>query len=72
MIVEVDDDCADQITVANLVWSYNNLKQSLKNSKNHHEDDVAHWKQLLPALHMVGSWFSVDFDAELKKARKKK
>jgi hypothetical protein len=72
MIVEIDDDCADQVTVANLVWGYNNLKQSLKNPENHHEDDVAHWKQLLPALHMVGSWYSIDFDAELKKAKKKK
>jgi hypothetical protein len=72
MIIEVDDDCADKITIANLVWAYNNLKQSLKNPKNYHEDDIAAWKELLPALKLVGGWYSVDFEAELKKAKKKK
>jgi hypothetical protein len=72
MIIEVDDDCADKITIANLVWAYNNLKQSLKNPKNYHEDDIAHWEKLLPAIKIVGEWFSVDFDKELKKAKKKK
>jgi hypothetical protein len=72
MIIEVDDDCADQILVANLVWAYNNLNDSLKHPDNYHPDDIALWKELVPAMHMVGSWYSVDFDAELKKAKKKK
>jgi hypothetical protein len=44
----------------------------MKNGTNWHEDDVAAWKELLPAIMTVGSWYSVDFKSELKKAKKKK
>ena len=71
MIVEIDDDCADQILVANLAWAYNSLSNDLKNPNKWHEDDVEHWKQLLPAIKLVGEWYSVDFDATIKKAKKK-
>jgi hypothetical protein len=71
MIVEVDDDCADRIVVANLAWAYVSLSQDLKNPNKWHEDDIEHWKQLLPAIKLVGEWFSVDFNADIKKAKKK-
>lgn len=71
MIVDIDDDCADQILVANLVWAYNSLTEDLQNENKYHEDDVAYWKELLPAIKMVGGWYSVDFDAAIKKAKKK-
>jgi hypothetical protein len=71
MIVEVDDDCADQIVVASLAWAYASLSKDLKNPNKWHEDDIEHWKELLPAIKLVGEWFSVDFNAEIKKAKKK-
>ena len=71
MIVEIDDDCADQILVANLAWAYVSISKDLKNPNKWHEDDTEHWKQLLPAIKLVGEWFSVDFNAEIKKAKKK-
>lgn len=71
MIVEIDDDCADEILVANLVQSYVGISNMLKD-KTHHEDDIAAWKELLPAMELVGGWYSLDFKAEIKKARKKK
>jgi hypothetical protein len=71
MIVEIDDDCADQILVSNLAWAYVSISNDLKNGRGWHEDDVEHWKQLLPAIKLVGEWYSVDFNKEIKKAKKK-
>jgi hypothetical protein len=44
----------------------------MKNGKGWHEDDIASWKKLLPALEIVGGWYSVDFKADIKKAKKNK
>jgi hypothetical protein len=72
MILELEDDFTDEITVANLAQSYASVSDMLKNGKGWHEDDVAAWKELLPALKLVGGWYSTDFNKEIKKARKKK
>jgi hypothetical protein len=44
----------------------------MKNGKDWHEDDVASWEKLLPAIKLVGGWYSVDFDADIKKVKKNK
>ena len=44
----------------------------MKSGKNWHEDDIAAWKELLPAMELVGGWYSTDFKADIKKAKKKK
>jgi hypothetical protein len=72
MILEIDDDFTDEITAANLAQSYASISDNVKNRDNWHEDDVAAWQELLPAIMIVGSWYSVDFKKEIKKARKKK
>jgi hypothetical protein len=72
MILELDDDFTDVITVTNLAQSYASISSMMKNGKNWHEDDVAAWKELLPALMVVGKWYSLDFDVEIKKAKKGK
>ena len=71
MILELDDDFTDEIVVANLSESYVSISRMMKDS-GWHEDDVAAWEQLLPAIKLVGSWYSTDFDKEIKKAKKKK
>jgi len=71
MILELDDDFTDEITVANLAQSYVSISDMMKSGTNWHEDDVAAWKELLPAIMTVGSWYSVDFKKEIKKAKKK-
>ena len=71
MMIEIDDDFTDEITAANLAQSYVSIKDMLKNGKGWHEDDVAAWKQLLPAIKLVGAWYCVDFDKQIKKAKKK-
>ena len=72
MILELDDDFTDEITAANLAQSYVSISDNVKNESNWHEDDVAAWKELLPAIVIVGNWYSVDFKKEIKKARKTK
>lgn len=72
MILELDDDFTDEITAANLAESYVSISDNLKNGEGWHEDDVAAWKELLPALKLVGGWYSLDFNKEIKKAKKKK
>jgi hypothetical protein len=72
MILELDDDFTDEITVANLAESYVSISANLKNGSGWHEDDVEAWKELLPAIKLVGGWYSIDFDKEIKKAKKKK
>lgn len=71
MIVEIDDDFADDIVVAALAQSYVGISEYLKNGKGWHEDDVAAWKELLPALEIVLKWYSLDYKAAIKKAKKK-
>ena len=71
MILELDDDFTDEITAANLAQSYVAITDNLKNGHGWHEDDVAAWKELLPALKMVLAWYSNDADKEIKKAKKR-
>jgi chloramphenicol 3-O-phosphotransferase len=72
MIIELDDDFTDEITVSNLAQSYVSISSMMKNGDNWHEDDVAAWKELLPAIKMVLAWYSIDADKEIKKAKKAK
>jgi hypothetical protein len=72
MLVEIDDDYAEDILVANLAQSYVNLKSMMKNGGGWHEDDVAAWKELIPAMELVGNWYSTDFKAAVKAAKKLK
>jgi len=71
MILEIDDDFSDQIVVNVLADSYVSMKQMMKSKVVHHEDDVAAYNELFPAIEIVGNWFSTDFAAELKKAKKR-
>jgi hypothetical protein len=72
VILELDDDFVDEITVANLAQSYVSISKMMKDGSQWHEDDVTNWEQLLPAIMLIGKWYSVDFDAEIKKAKKRK
>jgi hypothetical protein len=71
MILEIDDDFSDQIVVNVLADSYVSMQSLLKNKSIWHEDDVAAYEEMLPAIKLIGGWFSVNFDAELKKAKKR-
>jgi len=72
MILELDDDFTDEITAANLAQSYVGISDMLKSGSEWHEDDIVAWKELLPAIKLVGNWYSINFDKEIKKAKKAK
>ena len=73
MLIEVDDDFKDEIVISSLANSYVSIKENLKDPEMcWHEDDVEAWKELLPAIKTVLSWYSLDVNAELKKAKKNK
>jgi hypothetical protein len=55
-----------------LAQSYANILDMMKNGNHWHEDDIAAWKELLPAIELVGGWYSTDFKNDIKKAKKKK
>jgi hypothetical protein len=74
-MIKIDYECADRIVSATIIQSYISLQADLKKAKKNpgffHEDDVAVWERLIPALEEVGRWFTYDFDGEVKKAKKK-
>lgn len=71
MIIEIDDDYADAILISNLAQSYVGIQEMMKTG-GWHEDDVEAWKELLPAMELIGNWYSMDFKAAIKEAKKKK
>jgi hypothetical protein len=71
MILEIEDDFSDQIVVNVLADSYVSMQSMLKNGTLWHEDDVDAYNEMLPAIKLIGDWFSTDFAAELKKAKKR-
>jgi hypothetical protein len=72
MMIEIDDDFKDEIVGAEMIQNYLMVKEFLKNEENSHPDDVASWKQLLPAIELVGNWYMTDFKGAVKKAKKGK
>jgi hypothetical protein len=71
MILEIDDDFSDEIVTNVLADSYVSMESMLKNKQIWHEDDVESYKEMMPAILLVGGWFSTDFKSELKKAKKR-
>lgn len=73
MIIEVDDDFSDDIVISSLANSYVSVAANLKDPEMcWHEDDKQSWEELLPAIKIVLNWYSMDANAEIKKAKKRK
>jgi hypothetical protein len=71
MILEIDDDFSDEITVNTLADSYASMQQMLKEGLITDEEDVDAYAEVMQSIMSVGSWFSIDFPAEIKKAKKR-
>ena len=73
-MIEIDDDCVDSIIQEAIVWHYVHLTDDLKNVKNLHPDDREAYEKVAEACKVLGGWFFAhgEFDAAVKKARKKK
>jgi hypothetical protein len=73
MILELNDDFSDDIVIRSLAESYVSISANLKDSEMcWHEDDKQAWKEMLPAIMLVGGWYSVDFKKDIKKAKQRK
>ena len=78
MIIEIDDDCADQIVQQSLVNTYVDLCRDLKiyrkNKAHLHEEDAAVFDEVAQAIEVLGHWYFAhgEFDKAVKKARKVK
>ena len=74
MIVEIDDEFADQIVskaiIQSYIWCTEDVKRAKKTPGSYHEDDIAMWEKLISALEEVGRYFTYDFDNAVKKAKK--
>ena len=66
MKIEINDDFADEMVGAALLNTYKSLKKDLKKAKKnpdiYHEDDIADWEKLIPALDIVGAWYVYQWD----------
>ena len=72
MILQLDDDFADDIVRQVLLETYVNLKNDIKNKKDAHEDDIALWKKVVPAIEVLGQWYFYDFDSDVAAFKKRK
>ena len=72
MIIELDCDFADDITRQSLLQTYVNLSKDIKNNKNMHEDDLEIYKQVVAAIEVLGKWYFVNFQNDVKNYKKRK
>ncbi len=66
MILEVSDDCIDQIVEAELVQTYKQLKKDLKNPGQWHVDDLQAFQEVFEALKVVGPFYVFDWKKKTK------
>jgi len=70
MNIEIDDDIMDELVGKSIIDSYVNVSKSVKEIDKWHEDDIEAWKELLPALAIVGKWYCFDFEGKVKNESK--
>ena len=72
MIVEIDDEYADEMVRASLMNTYLDLSNDLKNDKNADEDDIELWTEVVAAIEVLGKWYFYDFKGKVKEAKAKR
>lgn len=71
MMVEINDDYLDDLVAQSMIDSYVQISEYMESPNSWHEDDVASWEELLPAIMIVGKWYCFDFVGKLEDAKKK-
>lgn len=66
MLTNTDYDLADEITIANLLSSYDTILHNEAHSKQH-PDDIAYYKEIKTALRMVIKYYSTNGDYLIEK-----
>jgi hypothetical protein len=72
MMVEIDDELADDIVRGALMDTYLNLSDDLKNIKDLDEDDRQVYENVVAAIAVLGTWYFYDFDGKVKEAKAKR
>jgi hypothetical protein len=74
MIIEINDDMADEIVQQSLLQNYLMLSEDLAQPEKMHEDDVEAFTETIKHIEGLCRWYFApgEFDKLVKKARKKK
>lgn len=78
MLIDIDDDCIEELIRSALVRDYiyltDDLKVYKKNPNSMHPEDAEAYTNTVKGLEILGNWYFVsgEFEKEVKKARKKK
>jgi hypothetical protein len=72
MIIEIDDDVADEIVRDVLMNTYLNLSKDLKSPEKLHNDDKEIYQNVVGAIEVLGTWFFYDFAGKVKEAKEKR
>jgi hypothetical protein len=72
MIVEIDDEVADEIVRGALMNTYLNLSRDLKNNKKLDDEDKVMYQNVVAAIEVLGTWFFYDFAGKVKEAKAKR
>lgn len=67
MLIEVDDEVVDKLVVGEIAKWVAHFNDIFSDNKGYHEDDLEYWRALLPALKIVGHWYSSNFDTLVEK-----
>jgi hypothetical protein len=66
MMIDVSDDCVDEIIAAELIQTYKQLREDLKNPTQWHEDDLKAFQDVFDALNIVGPFYVFDWKKKTK------
>jgi hypothetical protein len=74
MIIEINDDMADEIVQQSLLQDYLTLTEDLKHPERMHPDDVTAFSETVKHIEGLCLWYFApgEFDKLIKKASKKK
>jgi hypothetical protein len=66
MKIEISDDCLDEIMAAELIETYKQLQEDLKNPTQWHLDDLQAFQDVFEALKIVGPFYVFDWEKKTK------
>jgi hypothetical protein len=72
MIVEIDDEVADEIVRGSLMNTYLNLSKDLKSPEKLYDDDKEIYQNVVKAIEVLGTWYFYDFPGKVKEAKAKR
>ena len=72
MMIEIDNELADDIVRGSLMQTYLNLSEDLKKIKNLDEDDRQVYENVVAAIEVLGTWYFYDFPGKVKLAKAKR